>query len=221
MKAARRVHRGCALVVAAFVTVHVVNHLAALAGIAAHLRFMEAARLVYRQPFVEAVLLLCVTMQAGSGLWLAYAGRGRRSGFTAKLQAASGLYLALFLLIHVAAVLAGRALLDLDTNFHFAAAGLHAGAARYFFAPYYFLAVLAVFAHLGCALSRRVRRTGNARAAVLGVALSGGVVASSLILAAMLGVLSPYQVPQKYLDTFQAAPGGPFSSTVLPSGSVR
>jgi len=118
-------------------------------------------------------------------------------------------------------VLAGRAVLDLDTNLHYAAAGLHAGAARYFFAPYYFLAVLAVFAHLGCALSWRVPRTGNARAAVLSVALSGGLVVSSLILAAMLGALYPYQVPREYLDTFQAGSGGPLSSTVFPSGSAR
>lgn len=206
MKAVRRLHRAGAMVVAAFVTVHVINHLAALGGVAAHLRFMEAARLVYRHGAVEAALLLCVTSQAVTGLVLAYKGWRRRSGFTAGLQAASGIYLALFLLIHVAAVLAGRVLLELDTNFHYAAAGLHAGAARYFFAPYYFLAVLALFAHLGCALVWRVPRAGPARALVLGIALAGGVVVSGLILAAMLGVLYPYQVPGAYLATWGAGP---------------
>ncbi len=201
MKAARRVHRGSAIVVTAFVTVHVINHVAALGGVAAHLRFMDAARLVYRQGAVEAVLLLCVTLQACSGLVLAYRGWGRRAGFLARLQAASGLYLALFLLIHVAAVLAGRVLLDLDTNFHYAAAGLHAGAARWFFAPYYFLALLALFAHLGCAVASRLSRTGPARAVVLGSALAGGTVVSGLVLAAMVGMLYPYQVPQAYLAT--------------------
>jgi len=38
-----------------------------------------------------------------------------------RLQAWSGAYLALFLLVHVVSVLSGRAMLDLDTNFWLAA----------------------------------------------------------------------------------------------------
>jgi hypothetical protein len=204
MRIVRTLHRRCAVVVTLFVLAHLANHAAALGGITAHLRFMEGARLVYRQPVVETVLLLCVALQAGSGLWLAASGWKRRSGRIAWLQAASGAYLALFLLIHVGAVLLGRSVLELDTNVHFAAAGLQVWPYQLFFVPYYFLAVAAVFAHLGCALARRAR---SRAAMVAGAPLAAGVVFSGLVLAALMGKLYPYEVPQAYRDTFQAQDG--------------
>jgi succinate dehydrogenase/fumarate reductase cytochrome b subunit len=177
MIAPRRLHRAVGGILAVFVAVHIANHLAALAGVDAHVRFMERARLVYRQPVVEAVLLACVVLQAASGLRMAWAGRTRRRGLLAWAQAASGAYVALFLAIHVGAVLVGRAG-GLDTNFYFAAAGLHVWPFVLFFAPYYFLAVAALFVHLGCAL-RRGR---------VAVALSSGagIVVAGLIVAALM-----------------------------------
>jgi succinate dehydrogenase/fumarate reductase cytochrome b subunit len=79
MRIVRKVHRLGAVVVALFVLVHLANHLAALGGIAAHLRFMDGARLVYRQPVVETLLLLAVVVQAGNGLRLLGAA-GRDAG---------------------------------------------------------------------------------------------------------------------------------------------
>jgi succinate dehydrogenase/fumarate reductase cytochrome b subunit len=196
-------HRTTAVIVTIFVTVHVANHVAALASVAAHLHFMEQARMVYRQPVVEAGLLLCVAMQAVSGLWLVQSGRKTRSGLIASLQAASGSYLALFLIIHIAAILFGRAVFGLDTNFHFAAAGLHVRPFQYLFAPYYFLAVLALFTHLGCAISWYVSQTLCARAFFLALALCVGTVISTLVLAALMGKIYPYEVPQKYKNTYR------------------
>lgn len=194
MKTVRKLHRGGALLVGIFVLIHLANHLAALQGIEAHLRFMEAARLLYRQPLVEGLLLLAVLAQAASGLRMLMG--KRRSDPIARLQAASGAYLALFLLIHVSAVLFGRAVLDLDTNVHFAAAGLQVWPYQLFFVPYYFLAVLALFAHLGCALARR------AGTAALVVPLCAGALVSSLIVAALMGKLLPYEVPPMYRQTY-------------------
>jgi hypothetical protein len=205
MRTVRKLHRYGAIVVTLFVLAHLANHLAALGGIAGHLRFMEAARVVYRQPVVETLLLLGVAAQAGSGLRLLGAGWKRRRGWIAGLQAASGAYLALFLLIHVSAVLFGRLVLDLDTNVHFAAAGLQAWPYSLFFVPYYFLAVLAVFTHLGCALARRAGPAPRKRAAALAVPMGVGVVLSGMVLAALMGKLYPYQVPQPYQATYQAA----------------
>lgn len=196
----RRLHRGAGAgaVLAAFLLVHVANHLVALAGVDAHVRFMETARLVYRQPVVESLLLLCVAVQAGSGLALAWAGR-RRRGVLARGQVASGGYLALFLAIHVAAVLAGR-VAGLDTNFHFAAAGLHVWPFVLFFGPYYFFAVAALCVHVGCALAWRVR---TRLVAVAGAAAVAGVVLGAVIVACLLGVVQPVAVPPAYLATFQ------------------
>ena len=195
MIAPRRLHRAAGAVLAVFLVVHVANHLAALAGVDAHIRFMDAARRVYRQPVVEVVLLLCVALQVASGLRMVWAGRQRRRGVLAWLQAGSGAYVALFLAIHVVAVLAGRAG-GLDTNFYFAAAGLHVWPFVLFFVPYYFLAVAALFVHLGCAL----RRGG---AVVMGFS-AVGIVVAGLIVAALVGITIPVEIPAKYLQTFAA-----------------
>jgi hypothetical protein len=154
---------------------------------------MEAARRVYRQPVVEAVLLLCVVLQAASGLRMLWTGRQRRRGVLPWLQAGSGAYVALFLAIHVVAVLAGRSS-GLDTNFHFAAAGLHVWPFVLFFVPYYFLAVAALFVHVGCAL-RRGRAVVAAFACV-------GIVVAGLIVATLMGMVVPVGIPARYLATF-------------------
>ena len=51
-----------------------------------------------------------------------------------RLQAWPGAYLALFLLVHVVSVLSGRAMLDLDTNFWFAAGVMLAAFSGAFYA---------------------------------------------------------------------------------------
>jgi succinate dehydrogenase/fumarate reductase cytochrome b subunit len=194
MIAPRRLHRAAGAVLAVFVAVHIANHLAALAGVDVHVHFMERARLVYRQPVVEAVLLLCAALQAASGLAMLWTGRHRRRTLVAWLQAGSGAYIALFLAIHVGAVLAARVVGGLDTNFYFAAAGLHVWPFTLFFAPYYFLAVAALFVHIGCAL-RRGR--------VVVAWMSGaGIVAATLIVATLMGQIVPVAIPARYLATF-------------------
>jgi succinate dehydrogenase hydrophobic anchor subunit len=194
MSPPRRLHRAAGAILAVFVVVHVANHLAGLAGVDAHVRFMETARRVYRQPVVEAVLLLCVVLQAGSGLRMLWAGRQRRRGLLPWLQAGSGATIALFLAIHVSAVFVGRGVGGLDTNFYFAAAGLHVWPFVLFFAPYYFLAVAALFVHVGCALRRG--RTVAAWFAGAGVMVAG------LIVAALMGMIQPVVIPTRYLMTF-------------------
>lgn len=116
-----------------------------------------------------------------------------RRGRVAWLQAISGAYLAFFLLVHVSAALVGRHVLHLDTNFHFAAAGFHVAPYPLFFAPYYFLAVVALAAHLGCALYWRAR-SGLALAWPIAV----GVVLAALITLTLGGLLTPVQVPAQY-----------------------
>ncbi|NIA52168.1 hypothetical protein HAV22_00685 [Massilia sp. TW-1] len=194
MIAPRRLHRAAGAVLAVFVTVHIANHLAALAGVDAHVRFMEQGRFVYRHPVVEAVLLACAALQAASGLSMLWTGRHRRRMLIAWLQAGSGAYIALFLAIHVGAVLAARIVGGLDTNFYFAAAGLHVWPFVLFFAPYYFLAVAALFAHLGCAL----RRGG----VVVAWTAGAGVIVAVVIVATLMGKVVPVAIPTVYLATF-------------------
>ena len=199
----RALHRTSAVVIAVFAIVHIANHLVSLAGIPAHIAFMEAARSVYRQPAVEAVLLLCVTFQIGSGSWFVARGWKQRRGAVAWLQAISGAYLAFFLLAHVGAVLFARNALALDTNFYFAAAGIHVSPYQFFFAPYYFLAVLALFTHAGCAAYWNLQ-TVSIRPRTLAVAGSmlAGAAVSMLIVLSLVGRIQPVEVPAQYKTTF-------------------
>lgn len=196
----RRAHGLSALVVAAFVAVHLAHHLVALGGVDAHLTFMQAARRVYRHPFLEAVLLAAVALQMVSGLAMLATRRWPRAPL-ARLQAVAGLVLACFLLVHVGAVLGARSLLGLDTTFHFAAAGFHAGPWVWFFAPYYGLAVLSWFVHLGCAAQRRWGRSVGSLRWVGAAAVAGSGVAL-LILGCLAGVLVAVDIPAPYLAPY-------------------
>jgi hypothetical protein len=198
----RAAHAISGCVIAVFAVLHLTNHLMALSGIDAHLAFMEAARAYYRHPAAETVLLACVLFQCASGLWFLVRDWRSRRGVRAWLQAGSGAYLAFFLLVHVGAVMTGRHALGLDTNFHFAAAGMHVSPFRAFFVPYYWLATFALLIHLGCALSWRVpQRTLFVGAAIAGPAVLGIVVAT-LITASLAGHFYPVEVPAPYLQTY-------------------
>ncbi|MDN2697774.1 hypothetical protein O0882_15755 [Janthinobacterium sp. SUN073] len=127
-----------------------------------------------------------------------------RSGFVAWLQAGSGIYLALFLLFHVSAVLFGRTALKLDTNFYYAAAGFVRMPYALFFAPYYFLAVHALFMHLGCAAYWQVKtRSPMVRRLAMGIPAGVGLVVALLIDLALAGMLHPLDIPAKYLTIYQ------------------
>jgi succinate dehydrogenase/fumarate reductase cytochrome b subunit len=200
----RRLHRLAGAIVGAYLLVHLANHLAALGGVQAHIDFMGAVRKLTRVPAVEALLLLGVAVQTGSGLRLLWRRRGQRRLPFDRLQALSGAWLAVFVAVHVGSVLAGRAVLGLDTNFYFAAAGLHVWPYPLFFAPYYGLAVAALFVHLACALRRRLpaRVPPAARDRLAWTGIAAGSVLAVLIVAAFSGAFYPVDLPAAYRATF-------------------
>lgn len=195
----RAYHRTSAFVLAAFLLTHIANHLVGIHGQADHVAFMASLRPVYRYPVVEPVLLALFAWQVVSGLTLVARGWRERRGAVAWIQAASGLYLAVFLVIHVNSVLAGRAL-GLDTDFRFAAAGFHVSGWPWYFAPYYFTAVLAVFMHLGCALYWNLPAP-SGRSVMVAVSTAGAV-AALLIVLSLAGAFYPVDVPPRYLATY-------------------
>lgn len=203
----RQLHGLSALLVASYASVHIANHLAGLAGIDAHIAFMTAARSVYRRPLVEALLLGAVAFLIGSGLAFVIRGWKQRQGFMQWLQAGSGAYLLFFFLNHVREIFLGRFVLPVDTNFYFAASGFYVPPLQFFFAPYYFFAVLALFTHLGCALFWQLQ-TSSRRARILAVALPSalGFVISLLIVLSLAGVFYPVQVPPQYKASFSSQP---------------
>lgn len=185
----RTVHRGLAVALGLFIALHLGNHLAGLGGQDSHRAVQETLRTVYRHPVVEPLLLAAVAAQVVVGLILVT----RRRRLT--LQTASGLYLALFLAVHLGAVLTAR-WQGTDTDLAFAAAGLHAGQPwPVVFGLYYGLAVLAVFAHLSVPLSRLSPLAGRA-ALVLGGAL--GVTLVTLL----SGQVTPLTIPPALIAAF-------------------
>jgi succinate dehydrogenase/fumarate reductase cytochrome b subunit len=201
--ALRKLHALSAVLIAAFVSVHIANHLAGLAGATTHIAFMEAARSVYRLRVLELALLSCIAFQIVSGLTLFVRGWRQRHGFVPWLQSISGAFLAFFLIVHVGSVLFGRAALDLDTNFYFAAAGLHVAPFQFFFAPYYFLAVVALFTHVACAAYWRSRgRPRVARILIVAIPSAIGVMVSLLIVLSLAGALFPVEIPAEYKATY-------------------
>ena len=202
----RQFHACSAIVISTFAAVHLANHLAALAGIKAHIAFMDVSRSVYRLPAIEGVLLACVAFQIGSGLIFLARRWGKRRGLVAWLQAGAGAYLAFFLLVHVGAILYGRHALHLDTNFYFAAAGLHVPPFELFFAPYYFLAVVALFAHLACAFYWQANNSGKAAQRILFVTpILFGMAIGALIVLTMSGRFYPLDIPALYKASYTHA----------------
>lgn len=203
----RELHRFSALIIATYACLHIANHLAGLGGVELHIEFMRMIRLVYRQPAVEALLLASVAFQICSGLALVIQGWKQRRGFIPWLQAVSGIYLVLFFFNHVMAVLYGRNTLHLDTNFYYAAAGFHVPPLQFYFAPYYFFAVVALFTHLGCALYLRLESSSRATR-LLAVALpaSIGCLISLLVVLSLAGAFYPVNVPPEYTGSFSAYP---------------
>lgn len=192
----RITHRVSAILLTVFLAAHLLNHVLALRGVAAHLAFMDAARLVYRAPVLEAVLLAAALVQIVTGVEQVRAGRGTRRGFWQRTQAASGLYLAFFLANHTFWVLVARFGYGLDSNFYLAAAFLTIWPLPFLFAPYYALGVFALFAHLACAVHFRIEgRTGD-RVGQAFVAC--GAVLAGVIVAAFMGAFYDIHLPPAY-----------------------
>lgn len=200
----RKLHRISAIALAAFLVLHMANHLTGLAGQDWHIAFMAVARNGYRNPFIEPVLIGLAGWQVASGLTLLWKRRKARRGPLAWAQQLSGLYLGFFLLIHVGAVISGRYLLGLDTDFRFAAAGMHVGAFIWFFAPYYFLAVFSLFVHAGCGIYWNLLFIpDHTRKILLALFCSAGFAAGLLIVLALAGALYPVSIPDVYRSPYQ------------------
>ncbi len=194
----RALHRASAIALALFIGFHLFNHGLLFAGVKSHIAFMDALRPYYRGVLGHGVLLALIVWQMGSGAVQLWRGRGRRSGFVARAQAVSGAYLLLFLAVHVSAVLSGRSV-GVDTNIYFAIAGYYNGMA-WFFVPYYWLAIAALFTHLGCAAYWNIPASIKVKQAVLFALMAIGVLFATALTAYMAGWATPITVPDSYLN---------------------
>lgn len=196
----RKIHYVSGVFISIFIAIHLVNHLCAFWGEQMHIDVMNKLRLVYRNMLVESVLLIAVLIQIYSGIKLFFENRKSGQLFFERLHIWSGLYLAFFLLIHVGAILSGRFLLHLDTNFYFGVAGLNTFPLNLFFIPYYTLAILAFFGHVASIHQKKMKKK------LFGVSVTRqsqfilclGILIAVLILFVLTNGFMGFEIPREY-----------------------
>jgi hypothetical protein len=154
----KKLHYISGLTITIFVGLHLFNHCYSILGADQHIELMTTLRHFYRNIFAETILLSAVAAQIYSGLSLFKTKRKTAQTFFQKLHIWTGLYLAIFFVFHLAAILAGRFILNLDTNFYFGVAGLNNFPTNLFFIPYYALAIMSFFGHIAAIHHEKMSR---------------------------------------------------------------
>ncbi len=196
----KRIHYLSGLILSLFIGLHLFNHLCSIAGAERHIAVMNALRLGYRNLFVEALLLGAVAVQISSGLRLFKIHRKTAVTPFQKLHVWTGLYLAIFFIIHVSAVLVGRFILRLDTNFYFGVAGMNAFPSNLFFIPYYGLAVISFFGHVAAIHHKKMKKhlLGLPPDSQASVILVFGVVLTLVLFYGLTNHFNGVTIPEEY-----------------------
>lgn len=196
----KRLHFISGLTISLFVAMHLCNHFMSVFGAEAHIELMDKLRIVYRNVLIETLLLIAVIVQIVSGLKLYLSKRKLSMSKFERLQIFSGQYLSFFLIIHVGAILIGRSVLNLDTNFYFGVAGINTFPFNLFFIPYYGLAIVAFFGHLAGIHYQKMKLQ------ILGLSVENqsrfiliiGVILSLMVLYGLTNGFVGYEIPSEY-----------------------
>jgi hypothetical protein len=100
----KKIHYISGLTITIFAGLHLFNHSWSILGADRHIELMNTLRLFYRNIFVETILLSAVMIQIVSGLKLFMTARKNATSFFDKLHLWTGLYLAIFFVIHLSAI---------------------------------------------------------------------------------------------------------------------
>jgi hypothetical protein len=196
----KKLHYISGLTITIFVGLHLFNHCYSILGADKHIEVMTTLRHFYRNIFVETILLLAVATQIYSGLSLFKTKRKTAQTLFEKLHIWTGLYLAIFFVIHLSAILAGRFILNLDTNFYFGVAGLNSFPTNLFFIPYYALAIISFFGHIAGIHHKKMSRnifglTPNAQSKAI---LVMGFILTFIIFYGLTNHFKGVQIPTEY-----------------------
>lgn len=195
----KKVHYYSGLFITVFITFHLFNHAFAIVSLEKHLAVMTIFRTVYRNIIVESILLLAVCLQIFSGIKLVMSARKTAITTFDKLHIYSGLYLAMFLLVHVSAVLAARVIFHLDSNSYFGAAALNHYPEVLFFVPYYFFAVLAFFIHVACIHFKKTASKSQSY-----VIIAFGCIGALFLIHALTNHFHGFTIPEEYKKMLEA-----------------
>jgi hypothetical protein len=176
-----------------FVAPHIVNHVAGFWNGPAHIEIMNALRHVYRDDIVQPMFLALIGFQILSGTALARWRMRMPSDFLGTLQTMSGAYVGVYFLAHMTAVFAARHA-GTDTNWTwltYPQGSMLVSLSNLRLIAHYWVGPIAIVAHVACGLRMVLLQhdISPAMANRLALALiTVGVVASSLIMAALLNV---------------------------------
>jgi hypothetical protein len=176
-----------------FVGPHIGNHLAGFWSGSVHTEIMNAARRVYRDEFVQPILLALIGFQILSGIVLVRWKMRMPSDIFGTVQAMCGAYIRVYFLAHMTAVFAAR-YADVDTNWAWLTRqnnSMLGSLSNLRLIAHYWAGPIAIVAHVACGLRAVLlqHNVSTATANRLALALIAlGVVASSLIIAALLNV---------------------------------
>lgn len=150
-------HRFSGICICVFVGIHLANHLWSVFGVKEHIEMMNKLRVYYRNPVAEILLITSIVIQIISGINLFINNKEKAKTGIDKLQLCTGLYLLVFLFIHLTAVFGTRLFLHLDTNFYFGVAGINTFPLNLFFIPYYAMAVISFFCHIAAIHAKKMQ----------------------------------------------------------------
>jgi hypothetical protein len=196
----KKIHYISGLTITLFVGLHLFNHFTSIFGTDKHIEIMNILRQFYRNIFIETILLFAVLVQIISGLKLFKTNRKLVNTSFEKLHIWTGLYLAIFFVIHLSAVLGGRYFLHLDTNFYFGVAGLNSFPTNLFFIPYYGLAIISFFGHIAAIHSKKMKKqvfslTPNKQATII---LTFGILLTLTIFYGLTNHFNGVVIPKEY-----------------------
>jgi hypothetical protein len=185
-------HGVSAALITCFAAAHLANHFGGLWGGERHMAIMHMLRPLYRNPIIESVLLGCILFQLLSGLRLLQRKLPQVVQWIDVLQVGSAIYLVLFFLSHLSAVLRARYLRHIDTNWTWLTSdGLLTDPWSARLVPYYFLAVIVLAVHGGAGVRHVMlshgRSTNSADNAFYVVVAAGAVLSGSIIIGLIRG----------------------------------
>ncbi len=194
---AKQAHGRVAIFLLIFLAVHFATHFTSLGGPDLHKEALGWARMFYHFALIEIALVLALAAQVILGFkLLATIRKRKRKDMWHWVQFVSACYLAYFIIQHTAAALFTRLGVGLDTNFYWAAGTLALEPIKYYFAPYYTLAVIAVFSHVIAALHFKGPRAWHTPA------LAAGPLVGLTFVLGYGAAFSAVEIPQEYLDYY-------------------
>jgi hypothetical protein len=176
-----------------FVGPHIGNHLAGFWSGSVHIAIMNVVRRVYRDDMVQPVLLALIGFQILSGIVLVRRRMTLPGDLFSTVQTMCGAYIGVYFLAHMTAVFAAR-YAGTDTNWSWLTRpndSLLFSLLKLRLIAHYWVGPIAIVAHLACGLRWILLQHDISPATTNRIAwalITAGVVASSLILLALLNV---------------------------------